>query len=66
MLDITHFISLDNVLIYSDDYFMVVHPAFEFLDQQDFMRRTSLRWKGEPTEESLNFDAVICGVVALG
>ncbi|CAD6594436.1 MAG: hypothetical protein ASARMPRED_009438, partial [Alectoria sarmentosa] len=65
-LDITQFTSLDDVLIYSNDYFVVVHPAFDFLDQQEFIRRTSLRWKNIPTEEALNFDAVICGVVALG
>jgi hypothetical protein len=66
-LDITRFISLDDVHIYSNDYFMVVHPAFDFLDQQDFIRRASLRWKGRsPAEDTLNFDAVICGVVALG
>jgi hypothetical protein len=65
-LDITGFISLDDVHIYSNDYFMVVHPAFDFLDQQEFIRRASLRWKGNPTEDALNFDAVICGVVALG
>ena len=65
-LDITHFISLDDVLIYCNDYFVVVHPAFNFLNQQDFIRRASLRWKGSPTEELMNFDAVICGVVALG
>jgi hypothetical protein len=45
---------------------MVVHQAFDFLDQQEFIRRASLRWKGSPTEDTLNFDAVICGVVALG
>jgi hypothetical protein len=65
-LDIKRFISLDDVHIYSNDYFMVVHPAFDFLDQQEFIRRASLRWKGSPTEDALNFDAVICGVVALG
>jgi hypothetical protein len=65
-LDITRFISLNDVHIYSNDYFMVVHPAFDFLDQQEFIRRASLRWKGSPTEDTLNFDAVICGVVALG
>jgi hypothetical protein len=65
-LDITRFISLNDVHIYSNDYFMVVHPAFDFLDQQEFLRRASLRWEGSPTEDTLNFDAVICGVVALG
>jgi hypothetical protein len=65
-LDIKRFISLDDVHIYSNEYFMVVHPAFDFLDQQEFIRRASLRWKGSPTEDILNFDAVICGVVALG
>ena len=64
--DITRFISLDDVHIYSNDYFTVVHTAFDFLDQQEFIRRASLRWKGSPTEDTLNFDAVICGVVALG
>lgn len=44
----------------------MVHPVFDFLDQQEFIRRASLRWKGSPTEDTLNFDAVICGVVALG
>jgi hypothetical protein len=65
-LDITQLISLDDVHIYSNDYFMVLHPTFDFLDQQEFIRRASLRWKGSPTEDALNFDAVICGVVALG
>jgi hypothetical protein len=65
-LDIKRFISLDDVHIYSNDYFTVVHPTFDFLDQQEFIRRASLRWKGSPTEDALNFDAVICGVVALG
>jgi hypothetical protein len=65
-LDITQFVPLDDVYLYSKDYFAVVHPTFDFLDQQEFIRRASLRWKGSSTEESLNFDAVICGVVALG
>jgi hypothetical protein len=65
-LDITQFVSLNDVHIYSNEYFMVVHPSFDFLDQQDFIRRASLRWKENPTEDALNFDAVICGVVALG
>lgn len=65
-LNITQFISLDDVYLYSNDYFVVVHPTFDFLDQQEFIRRAKIRWEGSYTEESLNFDAVICGVVALG
>ena len=54
------------ISIYSNDYFVVVHPAFYFLDQEDFIRRASLRWKSIPTEATSNFDAVICGVVVMG
>ncbi len=42
MPDIRQLISLDDVHIYSNNYFVVVHPAFDFLDQEDFIRRGSL------------------------
>ena len=42
MPDIRQLISLDDVHIYSNNYFVVGHPAFDFLDQEDFIRRGSL------------------------
>ena len=65
-LDITKFISLNDVYTYSDYYFKVVNPTFEILDQQEFIHRASLRWAGNAPEDALNYDAVICGAVALG
>ncbi|MCJ1241189.1 hypothetical protein MMC14_009193 [Varicellaria rhodocarpa] len=65
-LDITKFISLNDVYLYSSQYFKVVNPVFEILDQQEFLRRASLRYTGNAPEEALNYDAVICGAVALG
>jgi hypothetical protein len=64
--DVTQMVTLDAVHVYSNAYFMKIHPAFEFLDRQEFIRRASLRWKGSLTEDALNFDAVICGVLGLG
>ena len=65
-LDITKFISLNDVYIYSNHYFLVVNPTFEILDQQEFIHRASLRWTGNAPQDALNYDAVICGAVALG
>jgi hypothetical protein len=65
-LDVTQIISLDDVLFYSSCYFNTIHMTYDFLDQENFARRASLRWKGNRTEAALNYDALICGVVALG
>ena len=64
--DITQFISLDMVHVYSNEYFKIFHPSFDFLDQQDFVRRAEIRWTGGRTKDTPDFDTVICGVVALG
>lgn len=48
---------------YADVYFDKVHPIYCFVDRVQFEQNVNKRWLGSPSDE---FDAVICGVVALG
>ena len=64
--DLKGIVSLDDVHVYSSQYFAIVNPSFDILDQLDFTRRASMRWKDGPTSENADFDPILCGVVALG
>jgi hypothetical protein len=47
-----------------ETYFIVVHPLFGFLDRNQFMSRFVNQWNSDSPH--LPFEAVLCGVVALG
>ena len=64
--DLKGMVSLDDVHVYSNQYFAMVNPFFDILDQLEFTRRASRRWKDGPMSESAGFDLILCGVVALG
>jgi hypothetical protein len=47
-----------------ETYFMVMHPLFGFLDRDQFISRFVNQWNSDSA--NLPFEAVLCGVVALG
>ncbi|RAH47941.1 putative C6 transcription factor [Aspergillus brunneoviolaceus CBS 621.78] len=45
-------------------YVTTIHPLFNFLDHERLLQRAEEHWHGKP--QGLSFEAVVCGVVALG
>ncbi|RAH79702.1 hypothetical protein BO86DRAFT_411371 [Aspergillus japonicus CBS 114.51] len=45
-------------------YVAAIHPLFNFLDHESLLQRAGDHWHGKP--QGLSFEAVICGVMALG
>jgi hypothetical protein len=50
---------------YAQVYFEKVHPVYSVVDQPHFWKRLQERWTS-PSSQSLECDAIICGVIALG
>ncbi|KAI9739527.1 MAG: hypothetical protein M1834_006243 [Cirrosporium novae-zelandiae] len=65
---IREYVSLEAVMEYGGVYFELIHPIYGVMDREDFYDRALRYWQCQGTEytETIDFEAVIAGVVALG
>lgn len=61
--NLTRLISLEEAQTYASVYFNKVHPIYYFVDHAHFETYIRTRWMDYRATE---YDAVVCGVVALG
>ena len=62
--NICNIITLDEVKYFADVYFREVHPFFGFISKEMFAIRSTEFWVSQ--KQGTDFEAVICGVIALG
>lgn len=53
-----------DALHYTERFFEMVHPHYGFIDQEEFTEILHKRWAN--VREPNSYDAVVCGVIALG
>jgi hypothetical protein len=61
---VSSYLSLEESQALSDTYFDTVHPIFAFINHHNFSQRMKSQWTSMQNDPS--FEAIICGVAALG